>query len=105
MTLSSNIGNHAILSSDIYLGVSSMNQMINQNQFLTENSYTKLKNDHDLKVPFTGYAYSNSSHIHLYYIYNNNKQHLGTWLIVIVGSICDQIRFITDVIIIMGDIL
>ena len=61
MTLSSNIGNHAILSSDIYLGVSSMNQMINQNQFLTENSYTKLKNDHDLKVPFTGYAYSNSS--------------------------------------------
>ena len=59
MTLSSNIGNHAILSSDIYLGVSSMNQMINQNQFLTENSYTKLKNDHDLKVPFTGYAYSN----------------------------------------------
>ena len=65
MTLSSNIGNHAILSSDIYLGVSSMNQMINQNQFLTENSYTKLKNDHDLKVPFTGYAYSNSSHISL----------------------------------------
>ena len=65
MTLSSNIGNHAILSSDIYLGVSSMNQMINQNQFLTENSYTKLKNDHDLKVPFTGYAYSNSSIITL----------------------------------------
>ena len=68
MTLSSNIGNHAILSSDIYLGVSSMNQMINQNQFLTENSYTKLKNDHDLKVPFTGYAYSNSSIV--FYIIN-----------------------------------
>ena len=81
MTLSSNIGNHAILSSDIYLGVSSMNQMINQNQFLTENSYTKLKNDHDLKVPFTGYAYSNSSQNGKNSIKNLQKLYLPQFLV------------------------